>query len=288
VGVRRGFVAIGTSVSAVILASALAAATAIGQSTPTTTTSTTTTTTPSSTTTTVPPTTTPPTTSSYPTTTSSPTTTTTAPTNPTLLLDTAIAAFQLERGAEWTLNWSLLGKSESWVAHSGQSDGTQTRTLNAGGPTGHLSLDLDGKLYVEGNAAGLANFLGFTTSASKSEAGHWVGVPKTAAVFDSWEVDLTVGTAAYMLYLGGKPVIGPTTTIRGQSVIGISQSTKADGLTISQTDYLKTSGPPLPVEIIENVDGLVITVVYGAWGKPPHAEIHKGAVPFLKTWLAKA
>jgi hypothetical protein len=203
-----------------------------------------------------------------------------------LLLDTAIAAFQLERGAEWTLNWSLLGKSESWVAHSGQSDGTQTRTLNAGGPTGHLSLDLDGKLYVEGNAAGLGNFLGFTASASKAEAGHWVGVPKTAAVFDSWEVDLTVGTAAYMLYLGGKPVIGPTTTIRGQSVIGISQSMKAQGLTISQTDYLKASGPPLPVEIIENVDGLVITVVYGAWGKPPHAEIHKGAVPFLKTWLA--
>jgi hypothetical protein len=281
--VRRGFVAIGTSISAVILASALGA-TAIAQ--PTTTTSAPPTTTTGSTTTTTTP---PSTTSTVPaTTTSSPTTTTSAPTNPALLLDTAIAAFQLERGAEWTLNWSLLGKSESWVAHSGQSDGTQTRTLNAGGPTGHLSLDLDGKLYVEGNAAGLGNFLGFTASASKSEAGHWVGVPKTAAVFDSWEVDLTVGTAAYMLYLGGKPVIGPTTTIRGQSVIGISQSTKAEGLTISQTDYLKASGPPLPVEIIENVDGLVITVVYGAWGKPPHAEIHKGAVPFLKTWLAKS
>ncbi len=279
-GVRRGFVAIGTSISAVTLASALAATTAIAQSTTTTsapTTTTTTTTTPPSTTTTVPS-----------TTTSSPTTTTSAPTDPTLLLDTAIAAFQLQRGAEWTLNWSLLGKSESWVAHSGQSDGTQTRTLNAGGPTGHLSLDLDGKLYVEGNAAGLVNFLGFAAAASKAEAGHWVGVPKTAAVFDSWEVDLTVGTAAYMLYLGGKPVLGPTTTIRGQSVVGISQSTKAEGLTISQTDYLKASGPPLPVEIVENVDGLVITVVYGAWGKPPHAEIHKGAVPFLKTWLAKS
>ncbi len=278
-GVRRGFVAIGTSISAVTLASALAATTAIAQSTTTTsapTTTTTTTTTPPSTTTTVPS-----------TTTSSPTTTTSAPTDPTLLLDTAIAAFQLQRGAEWTLNWSLLGKSESWVAHSGQSDGTQTRTLNAGGPTGHLSLDLDGKLYVEGNAAGLGNFLGFTASASKAEAGHWVGVPKTAAVFDSWEVDLTVGTAAYMLYLGGKPVLGPTTTIRGQSVVGISQSTKAEGLTISQTDYLKASGPPLPVEIVENVDGLVITVVYGAWGKPARAEIHKDAVPFLKTWLAK-
>jgi hypothetical protein len=280
--VRRGFVAIGTSISAVILASALATATAIAQSTtttsaPTTTTgSTTTTTTPPLSTTTVPA-----------TTTSSPTTTTSAPTDPALLLDTAIAAFQLERGAEWSLNWSLLGKSESCVAHSGQSDGTQTCTLNAGGPTGHLSLDLDGKLYVEGNAAGLGNFLGFKASASKAEAGHWVGVPKTAAVFDSWAAGLTVGTAAYMLDRGGKPDLGPTTTVDGQSAIGLSQSVKSEGLTISQTDYLKASGPPLPVEIIENVDGLVITVVYGAWGKPPHAEIHKGAVPFLKTWLGK-
>ena len=273
---RRGFVAIGTSISAVILASALAAATAIAQSTtttsaPTTTTGpTTTTTTPPSTTTTVPS-----------------TTTTSAPTNPTLLLDTAIAAFQLERGAEWSLNWSLLGKSESWVAHNGQSDGTETRILKAGGPTGNLSLDLDGKLYVEGNAAGLGDFLGFKASAATSEAGHWVGVAKTEAVFDSWAAGLTVGSAAYMLDLGGKPVLGPTTTIRGQSVIGISQSVKSEGLTISQTDYLKASGPPLPVEIVENVDGLVITVVYGAWGKPPHAVIHKGAMPFLKSWLAK-
>jgi hypothetical protein len=257
VGVRRGFVAIGTSISAVILASALAAATAIAQSTTTT---------------------------SAPTTTTGPTTTTTTP---TLLLDTAIAAFQLERGAEWSLNWSLLGKSESWVAHNGQSDGTETRTLKAGGPTGKLSLDLDGKLYVEGNAAGLGDFLGFKASAATSEAGHWVGVAKTEAVFDSWAAGLTVGSAAYMLDLGGKPVLGPTTTIRGQSVIGISQSVKSEGLTISQTDYLKASGPPLPVEIVENVDGLVITVVYGAWGKPPHAVIHKGAVPFLKSWLGK-
>jgi hypothetical protein len=88
--------------------------------------------------------------------------------------------------------------------------------------------------------------------------------------------------------LGGwKAVLGPTSVIRGQSVIGLSQSVKSEGLTISQTDYLKASGPPLPVEIVENVDGLVITVVYGAWGKPPDAQIHKAAVPFLKTWLAK-
>jgi hypothetical protein len=282
--VRRDFLGIATSISAVILASALAVGTATAQSTTTTTT-----TTPPNTTTTQPSTTPPSTTTTVPTTTTGPSTTTTsAPTNPTLLLDTAIAAFQLEHGAQWSLNWSLLGKSESEVTHAGQVDGTETETLNAGGPTAHLSLDLDGKLYLEGNAKGLGTLLSFNASAAKAEAGHWVGVPRTAAVFNSWEAGLTVESAAYMLYLGGKAVLGPTTTIDGQSVIPISQSAKSEGLTISQTDYLKASGPPLPVEIVENVDGLVVTVVYGAWGKKPHAQIHKAAVPFLKSWLGKS
>lgn len=276
---RRGFVGIGTSISAVILASALSVGTATAQP------ATTTTTTPPSTTTTPPSTTTTPpsTTTTVPT-----TTTTSAQANPKLLLDTAIAAFQLERGAQWSLNWSLLGKSESEVTHAGVVDGTETETLNAGGPTAHLSLDLDGKLYVEGNANGLGTLLSFKTSAATSEAGHWVGVPRTAAVFSSWAAGLTVASASYMLYLGGKAVVGKTTTIHGQSVTSISQSTKSEGLTISQTDYLKASGPPLPVEIVENVDGLVVTVVYGAWGKKPHAQIHKAAVPFLKSWLGKS
>jgi hypothetical protein len=281
--VRRDFLGIGTSISAVILASALAVGTAAAQPT------TTPTTTPPTTTTTQPSTTPPSTTTTVPTTTTgSPTTTTSAPTNPTLLLDTAIAAFQLEHGAQWSLNWSLLGKSESEVTHAGQVDGTETETLNAGGPTAHLSLDLDGKLYVEGNATGLGTLLSFNASAAKAEAGHWVGVPRTAAVFTSWEAGLTVESAAYMLYLGGKAVLGATTTVHGQSVISISQSAKTEGLTISQTDYLQASGPPLPVEIVENVDGLVVTVVYGAWGKKPHAQIHKAAVPFLKSWLGKS
>jgi hypothetical protein len=277
VGARRGFLGIATSISAVILASALAIGTATAQPTTTTTTPPTTTTTPPSTTTTVPTTTTGPT-----------TTTTSAPTNPTLLLDTAIAAFQLERGAQWSLNWSLLGKSESEVTHAGLADGTETETLNAGGPTAHLSLDLDGKLYVEGNAGGLGTLLSFKASPAKAEAGHWVGVPRSAAVFSNWAAGLTVESAAYMLYLGGKAVLGSTTTMDGQSVVSISQSTKSEGLTISQTDYLKASGPPLPVEIVENVDGLVVTVVYGAWGKPSDAQIHKAAVPFLKSWIGKS
>jgi hypothetical protein len=282
--VRRGFLGIGTSISAVILASALAVGTASAQPT------TTTTTTPPTTTTTQPPTappsTTPPSTTPP---TSSSTTTTSAPTNPTLLLDTAIAAFQLERGAQWSLNWSLLGKSESLVVHDGQADGTEAETLNAGGPTAHLSLDLDGKLYVEGDANGLGTLLNFKASAAKAEAGHWVGVPRSAAAFASWAVVLTVESAAYTLELpGSKPVLGPITTVRGQSVVSISQSAKSEGLTISQTDYLRASGTPLPVEIVENADGLVITVVFGAWGKPPHALVHKAAVPFLKSWLAKS
>jgi len=283
--VRRGFVAVGTSISALILAGALAAATAIAQPTTTTTTNppagTTTTTTPLAGTTTVPPTTT-----GYPPTTTSPTTTTSAPPNPQLLLVTAIATFQLERGAEWSLNWSLLGKSESEVVHDGQSDGTEVATFKGGGATGRISLDLDGKLYVSGDAGGLGD-LGFKASAATAEAGHWIRVPRTAAVFASWAAGLTVGSAAYMLDAGGKAVLGPTTTAHGHSVISISQSTKSQGLTINQTDYFEASGPLLPVEVVENIEGLVVRVVYGAWDKSPHAEIHKAAVPFLKSWLAK-
>jgi hypothetical protein len=91
-----------------------------------------------------------------------------------------------------------------------------------------------------------------------------------------------------MLDIGGKSVLEPPTTIDGQNVIGISQTTTAQGLTINQTDYLPTSGLRLPVEIIENIEGLRVTVVYGPWNKRPHAKVHPAAVPFVKTWLGKS
>jgi hypothetical protein len=172
--------------------------------------------------------------------------------------------------------------------HDGVTDGTEVATFKGGATAGHVSLDLDGKLYVEGNSAGLTSGLGFNASAAKAEAGHWIGVPRTASVFNSWAGGLTVASAAYVLDAGGKAVLGPTTTIDGQSVIPLSQSTKLEGLSLEQTDYLAASGPPLPVEIIQNYDGLLLTFVYGKWGKAPDAAVHKGAVAFVKTWVGKS
>ena len=79
-------------------------------------------------------------------------------------------AFASQRAVDWTYKLSAFGVTYSEAAQAGRSDGIEADTVSSGGLTGRVNLILDGKLYLEGNAKGLAQDVGFTASASQQEA----------------------------------------------------------------------------------------------------------------------
>jgi hypothetical protein len=274
------------SVSAVTLLSGLTAGAAAAD-TSTSSTTTTTTTVPGATTTstTSTPTTPPSSTTSSTTTTVPPTTTTTIA--PQSLISEAMDAFASQRAVDWTYKLSAFGVTYSEAAQAGRSDGVEADTVSSGGLTGRVNLILDGKLYLEGNSKGLAQDIGFTASASQEEANLWIAVPKSSTDF-ALSGGMTVATALNQLLISNKMKTLPPTTINGQPVLAVEETTKSQGITLSDTVYIKATGMPLPVEIVQSVDGLQAKIVYGPWNKPPKTAVPAKSVPFQSSWIAKS
>jgi hypothetical protein len=99
---------------------------------------------------------------------------------------------------------------------------------------------------------------------------------------------MTVATALNQLLISNKMKTLPPTTINGQPVLAVEETTKSQGITLSDVVYIKATGMPLPVEVVESIDGLQAKIVYGPWNKPPKAAVPAKSVPFQSSWIAKS
>ena len=58
---------------------------------------------------------------------------------------------------------------------AGRQDGVQSINFRLGAKNGRVSIILVGTtVYINGNAFGLQQYLGFSTGAAQREAGHWL------------------------------------------------------------------------------------------------------------------
>ncbi len=136
--------------------------------------------------------------------------------------------------------------------------------------------------YIKGNAFGLS-FLGLTVNAAAARAGAWLVASATGGFGKAVTGGLTVAATAAQFVV--PPSVSftatPATTRRGLRVLGMTASTSTSSLTI----YLRATGPPLPVEVTEDVSGTTEVVVY-TWHKVPAVVAPTGAVRFRSSWLS--
>jgi hypothetical protein len=196
--------------------------------------------------------------------------------------------FASEHAVYWTYRLTAFGGSLDQVVHDGAKDGTMTATLKSGGQVAHASVVLDGKVYFKGNALGLAELENFVVPAAEKEAGRWIAVPRTSSYFAAYAINLTVASAVEELYLGGTVKALPPTTLDGVSVLAVRETVTSKGNAITETIYIRASGPPLPVEVVLAVNGVTGTIVYGPWGTPPAAKVPSKATPLKGTWVTKS
>ena len=175
------------------------------------------------------------------------------------------------------------------VAHAGRVDGTQTVTGYYRGATRlSLSLVLVGRqAYVLANAGALQHLVGFKLSAALDEAGKWFVVPASdQAIFEKLAAGLTVTSATQQLNLVGELAVLPARKLAGRAVVGVSGTTMAFGAPGTQTVYMRAVGAPLPVEAVQDYEGVVQSMSFAQWGQVPVAKARAGALHFERSWLA--
>ncbi|HET9058960.1 MAG TPA: hypothetical protein VFN61_03495 [Acidimicrobiales bacterium] len=177
------------------------------------------------------------------------------------------------------------GGSFKEVVHDGVRDGTMSSTTSGGGINAHVSAVLDGKVYISGNALGLAQYDNFNTTSAKTEANRWIAVPRSSQYFGAFSINLTMESALQELYVGNKFALLKPTTVKGLAVNAVRESVSRNGTTVNETVFIRAHGVPLPVEVILSVNGIAGSIVYSGWGKPPSAHAPKSAVPFKSMWL---
>jgi hypothetical protein len=218
-------------------------------------------------------------------------TTTTSTNAPSLsaaqLLASCISSANAEHALEWTATLHGDGLNIKESAQAGRFDGTQVITGYRGGDRLTMHLVLIGKkAYVTANANALMDLLGLKDPAATQEAGKWIAIKNSAGkIYQNLAAGLTVASATQSLDLVGKLSEVPETTRADQLVVGVEGTSMALGVPGTQTIYMKANGVPLPVEAVQDYDGVVQDMTFAGWGQAPVAKAPPTPVAFLKSWL---
>lgn len=209
------------------------------------------------------------------------------------LLDLSLKGARGEAGVDWTGKTSKAGTTVTLTTEAGLHDGKQQVNFTMGKQQGHISIILVGTtVYIDGDAFGLEQYLGFESSAAQKEAGHWLSIAEPDAtlvtIFQTVAAGLTVNTTVSELDMSGPLSETAVQKISGTHAVGVRGTTLAtsEAPPTPQVLYVKATGEHLPVEAVQHLKDETSSEVLGPWGKPPSVHAPKGAVPFQVTWLS--
>ncbi len=129
-------------------------------------------------------------------------------TGPGQLLGASLAAAKGEHGVDWVGTSHSANVAVTLTTKAGRQDGVQSINFRLGAKNGRVSIILVGTtVYINGNAFGLQQYLGFSTGAAQREAGHWLSIEEPDAslvnVYEAVAAGLTVSTTVSELAMTG-------------------------------------------------------------------------------------
>jgi hypothetical protein len=135
------------------------------------------------------------------------------------------------------------------VLSSGQSVALDLNLLNGKGGTGTMSQNGLGfkivavgpEVYINGSSAFWTKFGG--SAAAQLLSGKWLKAPASGQLSSLATLTSVQKLFSQLLSSHGKLVTGKTTTVRGQQVVAVNDTTNGGTL------YVATSGKPYPIEI---------------------------------------
>jgi hypothetical protein len=135
------------------------------------------------------------------------------------------------------------------VLSSGQSVALDLNLLNGKGGTGTMSQNGLGfkivavgpEVYINGSSAFWTKFGG--SAAAQLLSGKWLKAPASGQLSSLATLTSVQKLFSQLLSSHGKLATGKTTTVRGQQVVAVNDTTNGGTL------YVATSGKPYPIEI---------------------------------------
>jgi hypothetical protein len=186
----------------------------------------------------------------------------------------------------YTSSSAVPGSTASLVltGDAGPASGTQTVTMG----TGSVSIRVIGGItYLSGNAGGLQNLAGFTTSEAALAAGQWIRFATTDSTFASVVVGVRSADLVKELELSGRITAGRPTTLDGLAVDAVRGHQTVNKRSVPVVLYVRAAGTHVPVEEdSENAAGhhtAAVHIVFSDWGEAirpfaPQATITVGPV----------
>jgi hypothetical protein len=163
---------------------------------------------------------------------------------------------------------------------SSASGGKQVITMSDGGQM--TVLVVSGVGYVNGNAEGLAGFLGMSEANATQLAGQWIAVKSTSPYYQQVVTGVTTSSVLGEFAPTGALRTTPRQQVDGQSVVGVRGTAPSDsGLPAGSavTLYVAATGRPLPVSCVEGSGDDKNDVTFSHWGEPVNVSAPSASVP---------
>jgi hypothetical protein len=213
-------------------------------------------------------------------------------TGPGQVLGASLAAAKGEDGVDWVGTSHGANVAVTLTTKAGRRDGVQSINFRLGAKNGQVSIILvETTVYINGNAFGLQQYLGFSAGAAEREAGHWLSIEEPDAslvnVYEAVAAGLTVSTTVSELAMTGPLTETAARELAGQRVIGIRGTTLVNSQAppTPQLLYVRSTGEHLPVQAVQSYKGQASSETLGPWGHAPAVHVPTGAVPLQIGWL---
>jgi hypothetical protein len=164
------------------------------------------------------------------------------------------------------------------VCDAARDRGIQRITFHKAGKTGYATvLVVANTAYVRADRFALVNYFGFSASAAARDAGRWLKIPSTSPRYPAVSEAVRLNSMLAELALS-KPLrqLSPS-TVAGQRVIGLRNSSVSSGHRVTRTLYVHAGGMRLPVAESTQGGGSQTAVVLSRWNEPVRVSAPRGA-----------
>jgi hypothetical protein len=183
---------------------------------------------------------------------------------------TAIADANAEQSVRVTTTAKMSDLKILQVTDAGRNAGRQSITLTKLGYGNTVKVVLiAGKLYVKGDASILTSYLGLSQANANALAGQWFGIPKSSGYYAQVASGLTISTGMAEVTMTSSVKNGPSMKLNGVHVDVLKGTSVKTSLqpSFKETLYISTAMRPLPVEVTQNVQGSVGTILFNHWNE---------------------
>ena len=199
---------------------------------------------------------------------------------PVQLYTGALTAARAQHSAHYIAVSSFGGRTVTIVGDAARDRGIQKITVKQGTQVGHVTVTVVSNIaYVRGDAATLKSYMGFTPADATKYGGRWLSIkpsqPRFAPVAEAVRLLSTINE----LQMPPPFTTLPTTTVAGQRVNGVRSKFTQAGHDVTETLYVRASGPPLPVRQVATATGIAVSTTFSRWNEAVHVTAPAHATP---------